>query len=53
MLIARFLHKYKEWFTFDYKQGEYIPKEGAPEEAIKLYEEYLENKKWLAENGYH
>ena len=49
MIIARFLNEYSEWFRFDYKTGEYIPLEGAPQEALDLYNSYIETKKRMKE----
>lgn len=51
MIIARFLDDYSEWFTFDYRKREWIPKEGTPQEALDLYNSYIEAKKNMEEKG--
>jgi hypothetical protein len=43
---------YEEWFEFDYDKAEYFPKDGAPQEALRLYDDYMKTQKYLKEKGY-
>lgn len=51
MIVPSFLIKYSEWFEFDYQKVEYYPLEGAPNEALEIYNRYIETQKRMAEKG--
>ena len=42
MVFADFASDYEEWFEFDYRKSIYVPKEGAPKEALEEYRKYIE-----------
>lgn len=51
MLFPEFIRKYDEWFDFDYQKAEYVPKDGTPQEALDMYQQYLDTQEKMKKNG--